>query len=79
MGSFGDVVLNCTECGIAGKCIVDDELLAGYPPLWAVDDVGILCDRCLKQLPEDDDPWSAPADHCASAPADNSATKMANG
>jgi hypothetical protein len=46
MGSYGDVVLECSWCGQQGKCVLD-EYLNGWPPLTDVDGVGVLCDLCL--------------------------------
>ena len=47
MGSYGDVVLECSTCGQQSKCHV-----AQHPDKWPkltdVDGVGLLCEPCLK-------------------------------
>ena len=53
MGSYGDVWLQCEWCWQWGKCLWD-EYLDGAEPLWDVDGVGLLCDRCLEL---EEPPW----------------------
>ena len=48
MGSYGDVWLNCVQCGLRGKC-VQDEFFNGAEPLTDCDFAGgPLCNACLK-------------------------------
>ena len=54
MGSYGDRLLNCVECGLEGKCMLD-EFLNGAEPLTDCDFAGgPLCHACLYATePED--------------------------
>ena len=50
MGSYGDRLLNCVECGLEGKCMLD-EFLNGAEPLTDCDFAGgPLCHACLYVL-----------------------------
>lgn len=64
MGSYGDVLVNCVQCGLRGKCVLDESLNRLRVRLRG----GPFCDDCLKtvqQIQEDSDRAAAadPGEH----------------